>query len=179
MRAPNGDGFINAITTALKPWACPEAEVLAKVGELVTLLCKVVPEHFTREAIIKTREGARELNKTIDKLEKQLSRIQRHSPELRIRLPLIIPDFLRGLGQIRKACKEAEQAATKEDRRKRICVGTAIFLIEVYSTKAPTIMRTCEIAGWLYEAVTGEETNKTDFRWVCLDVLKQRRSKKI
>jgi len=176
--APNGDCFAIAITAALKPLRCTEAAALAAVREQVTLLGNVVPEHFTREAIIRTRQDARDLRKVVGKLKKQLDRIQQHSPELRIRLALT-PDFLGELDQIRRTCKQAELAASKEDRRKRICVETAIFLIEAYSKNDPTIMRPWEIAPWLYEAVTGEPSNRTDFRWLCQDILRQRRSKKI
>jgi hypothetical protein len=31
------------------------------------------------------------------------------------------------------------------------------------------------IAGWLYEAVTGLTPRKTDFRWLCQEILKQQK----
>src|SRR5262245_49686594 len=149
MRAPDQDtgratidDLAVTIADVLKPWRehgwqderrrYHQAEVSAAVLKQIKLLRAVVPEHFTREAVRKTRDDARDLVKTIKKLERQLNRIKWHSPELRIRLGLSEP-FLAELARLCDVCEEADQAAGKEDRCKRQCIQTAGHLIYVYS----------------------------------------------
>jgi hypothetical protein len=149
-------------------------EVLAVVREQISLLSATTPEHFTREAIRKTRDDARDLLKTIKRLEHQIGRIRRSSPELRIRLGLSgapPTTWCVDLAWMRAACEDAIRAASNEDRCKRRCVSTARFLIMVCSESEPTINFTNAIAGLLYAAVTGEKDQ--DFRWLCQQLLKQ------
>ena len=173
MRAPGSskatiDELISLIVDSLKPWRTAEREqVLAAIRKQTNLLRTVVQEHFTREAIRKTRADARDLSTTITQLEGQLTRIKASSPELRIRLGLSesLPSYLPDLRRQREICKEAEKAAGKEDRCKRICVDFAKTWIAVYSKDKATINRIADIASLLYEAVTGKKA-ETSFRWL-------------
>ena len=56
-----------------------------------------------------------------------------------------------------------------------MCVKTAWPLIAAHSEGRPTINHTNLIAGWLYEAETGLKPRKTDFRWLCQEILKQQK----
>jgi hypothetical protein len=171
VRAPGSskattDELINAIVDSLKPWTVEREQVLAAVREQTSLLRTVVQEHFTREAIRETRKGARGLIKTITQLDRQFTRIIKRSPELRSRLGLSdLPSYLADLYWVRGICKQADKAAGKEDRCKRICVDFAKTWIAVYSKDKATINRIADIASLLYEAVTGKKA-ETSFRWL-------------
>jgi len=175
------DELVAAVVDALKPWRGSQTETTAAVREQITLLRAVMPEHFTRDAIRRTRDDARDLIKTINKLERQLTRIKRSSPELRIRLGLSepLPWFFADLYWLREQCKTADKVAGKEDRSKRLCVDTAALLIQAYSTKTLTVDRTGEIASLLFQAATGLKPSKTDFRRLCQATVQRWKSKKI
>jgi hypothetical protein len=201
MRAPDqakatADELADAIVQALPPWR-PQlrgytqagepisksndelrAEASRVVCEQIDLLKAATPEHFTRAAVIRTRDDARALIKSLGTLKVQLKRIKRSSPELRIRLGGLLPTFLADLAWMHECCEDADRTADKENRCKRRCVETAGFLIKTYSSKRLTIERTSAIAGLLHEAVTGSKAGD-DLRWLCQPVVKRLKSKKI
>jgi hypothetical protein len=220
MRAPDPpkptiDDFVRSIVGSLKPWRPQlrqiktghlikktEAELRTQISdavcERVNLLHATAPEHFTSEARRRTRDDARDLIKTVKRLENQIKRIRQGSPELRIRLGLAPvssassfdgvttalvslshqPNLEADLAWLRATCAEAERgAADIKDQCKRLCVHTAWLLIARYSENEPTINRIGEVAALLHQAVTGLKPKKTDFRWLCQQMLRQLKSK--
>jgi hypothetical protein len=217
MRAPDTpkattDDFVCSIVESLKPWR-PQlrqieqktdtklhTEISGAICEHVNLLRATAPEHFTSEARRRTRDSAHDLIKTVKRLQDQLKRIRRSSPELRIRLRLapvssassfdgvtttfaVLPRLANldaDLAWLRETCWEAVRA-TKDtkDHCKRWCVQTAWLWIKLYSENDPTISRTGAVAALLYEATTGMKPKKTDFRWLCQQMLKRLKSKNL
>jgi hypothetical protein len=203
MRAPRSptttvDELVDTIVESFKPtdpsayfrWRKQgkEAEASAAVRREIDLLrrCRVV---FSTTARTRARDEAHDLIMTVKKLENQLKRIERESPGLfgwlglpascegmttiAWRMPNLRPD----IATLREASEEWVRFRGKQDDFKRMCVRFACVLIANYSENKPTINHTNLVAGLLYQAVTGLNP-KTDFLWLCQQILKHFRKPK-
>jgi hypothetical protein len=153
-----------------------EDEVQRWLSYHVELLREVVPQHFTRKAIKRTRADARSIIKMTKMLQGQ---IKNAAPELQLRWWPFLPEWFVKLNWLTKACAEADKASTDTtDRCKRLCVDEVWLLINYFSQRPATLERMGAIAGWLYEAVTGIKGAKKpkDFRYLCQQKLKRLRS---
>jgi len=174
---------VTAIVDALKPWQqrwCRE-EILADVETQIQRLRETVSKFFSRDSIIRTREDAREITKTIAKLQQQLSRA---SPELKMRFSHR-QNLPTELALLSDECKRAVASALTEGRKDQVkewCAQMAHVLTRKYSDKEPTSGSSSapfrNIAGLLYEAVrpvaasTRNHRKVPDLKRACDDVLK-------
>lgn len=151
----------NVITQSLKPWRDGEreAEISAFVNRHIGLLRLCVPEHFDRKAVRRTTADARRIIETADRLQKQ---IRAAAPEIRIRLDLggnWSPVFFSELERVRRECKAAVRRSLTDgrgDEVKQQCVTSAWMLIARFSQARPGGSLFREVAGQIYEALTGE-----------------------
>jgi hypothetical protein len=195
--------IIRDITNVLKPYRnrldgrhWQEDEVSEWWAKQIRLLRDVVPQHFTRKAIRRTRADARSIIKTVKLLQGQ---IKNAAPELHLRWksdllkPSIsepsdmgedvqtalfstasprLSELLAELNWLSDICAEADDAkADTTDQCKRQCVHTALISIGVFSQSPATIEGSGTISGWLYEAVTGIKDK--DFRYLCQQMIKR------
>ena len=208
-RDPGGDDeIVQAITDSLKPWApqkrqietgerAGEMETKSKTElqveiseavrkEIVYLQTTAVPDFYGREAIRNTRNDARDIIKSIDRIEKQLS-AKTLSPELRVRLGLHtsligspadianmpVPRLLDALKDVHDICQAADDNQPITDQVKFWCVGIAFRLVIRFSEDDPTAGSAdspyCAIAGLLYQSVTGKKHQQ--LRRICQKML--------
>jgi hypothetical protein len=167
--------IIRDVTDELKPYGnrlggqqWQEDVVSTWLSEHIELLREVVPQHFTRKAIRRTRADARNIVKTAKILRGQ---VKNAAPELQLRWWPRLPEWFAQLSWLSDTCAKADKKADGTDRCKRLCVDEASLLISYFSQKPATIERLGAIAGWLYEAVTGIKDK--DFRYLCQQKLKQ------
>ena len=198
------DGLVEAITNELKPWSPQrrqlktgfleeksKAEVMTEISNAVRgeidRLRQIVPDYFSRDAIKKTRDEARNIAASIDRVAEQLS-AKTLSPELRLRLGLDIPltgdpseitnmPVPRLLDALRAVCDLCQAAADNQpgaDQIKLWCVRVALNLVLRFSKNRPSagspLTCYCIIASLLYESVTGEKG--LPLRRICQDVLR-------
>ena len=141
------DELFKAIVEELKPFRSPwgaddfpsQEDVTIEVREQVAQLRQAVSDYFQRAAIVKTREDARNIDKTIAKLKQQLSKA---SPELQMRLKLPRrPKLFHELSTVQVECQTAEKSTLTEGRKdqvKRWCVQIAGNLMRRFSSKELT-----------------------------------------
>jgi hypothetical protein len=198
------DDLVEAITSALRPWAPQrkqlasgfiaeksEAEVTEELSAVVRgcidLLRQTVPDYFSRDAIRKTRDEARDIATAIDRVTELLS-AKTISPELRLRLgmdtPMTgdpaeitnrpIPRLLDALHTVRVHCQAGADNQPNADQVKLWCVRSALNLVLGFSECRPSAGSAktsyCVIASLLYESVTGEK--ELQLRRICQDVLR-------
>jgi hypothetical protein len=173
--------LIDTIVDELRPWT--EANSAETVRDAVTerldVLGDVVPNHFSREAIRRTRQGARALRDAIRQLEESLARAP---PELRMRLKLEpAPGWqhplLQELHRARNGCESAVDAAPSTDKVKEWCARVAFQLILKFSETKPTGTDESPfrvIAALVYEAITGEPDR--DLKRACDNHLREIRN---
>jgi hypothetical protein len=162
----------------VKPLILTHISVTRKKHQQNQWKCVVVPAHFSREAIIKTREDARAIKADIERLERKL---RFASPEMQLRLKLDPtpgwqPPLLIELAKARAECDRADAAAPQTDKTKEWCARTAFRIINKFSEKGPT--GTDEgpyrlIAMYLFEAVTKKAGH--DLKRDCFDHLRMMR----
>jgi hypothetical protein len=204
------DQIVEAIVEALKPWQLrqwagwlkledmSEAEVLTTIKNGIhrdiARLREVVPKYLSREAIRKTRNDAREIIKSIDKLTQRLT-AKTLSPSLQMHISIVeqpgppdptgpladlagnpAPRLLDALKKVRKVCKAADKTQPLADQVKASCASLAWRYVMQFSLERPTAgsedTKYCRIAGLLYESVSGKEHS---LRHICQDVLVLRR----
>lgn len=185
-RTPN-DEAVTAIVNDLKPWQrrWRREEISFGVSEQIERLKLTVTGFFDREAVIRTREGARDIIRTIDKLKQQLSKA---SPELQMRLKLppyrSESELLDELALVRDECEQAASSAITKGRKDRVkewCARIAHLLIRKYSNREPASGSSNapfrNITGLLYESVrpTAEQGTTPDLKRACDDVLRAAR----
>lgn len=143
---------------------------------VVRLLRRAAPEYLEREAIEKTRDDAREIEKLATKLSELLARTTL-APELRIRLGPNRHRLLADLEEIRRICGEAEKNQPGTDQLLLWCARIAYTLVYRFSEKMPTSGSPRSpyrvTASLLYEALTGEPGH--DLRRACDAYLKATR----
>ena len=204
IRPAMDDDLVEAITNALKPWAPQlrqlpsgfmeeksEAEVAAELSTIVRgcidRLRQTVPDYFSRDAIRKTRDEARDIAAAIDRVTELLS-AKTISPELRLRLgmdtPLTgdpseiinlpVPRLLDALHTVRVRCQAGADNQPNGDQVKLWCVRSALNLMLRFSKNNPSAGSAkspyCIIASGLYESVTGGK--ELQLRRICQDVLR-------
>ena len=171
--------LVQTIVETLKPWRAGIArkDIKSGISEQVDLLCNVIPEHFSRGAIQKTRDDACAVKTLILNLERKLNLA---SPELKMRLkidssPGWSPPLLVQLKTARDACEQAI-APRRKNEIKEWSVRTAYRIIRKYSENEPTGTDQGPfrvIAGLVYEIVTGtREKNGKDLKRACDSHLK-------
>jgi hypothetical protein len=171
--------LIQLIVQAIKPWneAYSEADVKKGVTDSLNLLCSTVPQNFSREAIKKTRQNARDVKAAAQQLERLLINA---TPEMKLWLKLDpVPASWRHpifaeLDSIKEQCSRAEAAQTRENNIHDWCARFGYRIVLKFSKDEPT--GTDEgpyrkVTMYLYEAVTGEPDR--DLRRACFDHLKQ------
>jgi hypothetical protein len=195
MHAPSksatDDEIARAIADALKPWKRQrrqietgprkgaiedksKAEVLAAISDAVCenilRLRETVPNFFDRKAIKKTRDDAREMLRSIDKVEEQLN-AKTLSPELRLRLSHV-PHLVDTLKAVREICEAGAENQPNADQVKLWCAQVAMNLVVKFSDENPSAgsarSKYCEITDLLYWAVTRK---KQSLRHICQDML--------
>jgi len=216
MRAPDrpdkamSDKLVDSIVESFKPadqltrrqWEREkQAAVEAVVREQINFLSKIAPVSLTTAARRETRNNADDLSKMAKKLENQLKRIERDSPELHMWLGLgsnigvaqsddgvttmlvstRLSNFGADLAWLREACGEAVRSNKgKQDELKRMCAKTACFLISAYSEHMPPKTKVTKRKATIHHAtvVAGllcqavtGRKPKTDFRWLCRQIL--------
>jgi hypothetical protein len=182
----NGGELVRKITGHLKPrrqqYSLPE--ILNAVSEQVRFLQDVFPSFYSREAIKKTRADAKLLCADIKRIE---GRIARASPELRMRLKLVMPPhqsetvshihpLLRELAIARQECSAAIEHATAKDRYKEWCARIAWHLVRRFSEREPGSSDNSpfrKITGLLYQVATGEADR--DLKRACDNMLRAAR----
>lgn len=204
VRPATDDDLVEAITKALKPWAPQrrqlasgfmeeksEVEVTAElstvVRECIGRLRQTVPDYFSRDAIRKTRDEARDIDAAIDRVTELLS-AKTISPELRLRLGMDtprtgdpaeitnmpVPRLLDALHTVRVRCQAGADNQPNADQVKLWCVRSALNLVLRFSECRPSAGSAkssyCVIASVLYESVTGEK--ELQLRRICQDVLR-------
>jgi hypothetical protein len=199
MHAPSksaaDDQIVEAIADALKPWKPQrqqietgtkagwivdksKAEVLATISDAVRedilRLRATVPNFFDRKAIKNTRNDARDILRSIDRLKRQLS-AKTLSPELRLRLSHV-PHLLDTLNAARELCRAADDNQPTADQVKLWCARVAMTLVLKFSDENPSAgsvrSKYCEISDLLYWAVTRK---KQSLRRICQDMMKRYR----
>jgi hypothetical protein len=176
------DDLVDSIVKELRPfrpqWTDDDVptmdEVRSAVHRQINFLLGVIPHFYDRDAIIKTRENARDLIGAIDELERKLLDA---SLELRMRLKLDLPSDIATdifgefqfrycrpalfdeLNSVRRECDIAIEQSLKSGRKdqvKRWCVKSGGLLILRYSKSKPTYSDDSKfprITGYIYEIV--------------------------
>jgi hypothetical protein len=216
-KAATDKEIVRDISEALKPWApqkrriesgkrkhemrsASATEVLAGISETVrneiAQLRTTTADFHNRSAIRKTRDDARDIIETVNRLEDQLSS-PTLSPEVRVRLGhhtsligargrdpggagienMPLPRLLAALETVRAICQAAAANQPAADQVKLRCARLALRLILQFSdlkenkpSAGSNGANLCRIAGLLYEGVTGER--EQSLRRVCQEVLR-------
>lgn len=193
-RATTEDQIVEAVVDALRPWkpqhrqietgrrageivAKADAEVLAHISDAVrseiVRFRTLVPDFFDRDAIRKTRDDARDIIKSVDRLKEHLL-AKTFSPELRMRLDVRRSRLLDALNEARDICQAADENQPQADQVKLWCAQIAIRLMLDFSLSRPAAgsgnTEYCRIASLLYESVTGDRDE--NLRHICQDVLR-------
>lgn len=186
------DEIVEAIVGALKPWkpqrrqikTSPKAgwiedkskaEMLATISDAVCedilRLRETAPNFFDREAIRKTRADAREMMRSIDQIEQQLS-AKTLSPELSLRLSHV-PHLSDTLKAAREICEAGDRNQPNGDQVKLWCAQVAMTLMLKFSDENPSAgsagSKYCEITDLLHWAIT---RRKQSLRRFCQDMMK-------
>jgi len=154
MRRPNETAAIaNDIADNLRPWK--KGRDRAEISDLVVLQIEsfknASDHHLNRDAVRRTRDNARDILKTIDRLDRQ---IKDSSPEMKLRLgartAVLVP--------LRRECEAAIRSSLADGRKDQVkewAVKLAGILTLKFSAKMSG-SRFRYIAGRLFESVTGE-----------------------
>jgi hypothetical protein len=170
--------LVQMIVDELNPWKedYPAEHIRDAVAQDINLLREVSEDHFSREAIRKTRDDARALKDEIERLEQML---RCASPELQLRLKLNpVPGWqnplFAELAAARQECDRAVAGAPQTDEVKKWCARTAFRTIRKFSLHEPTGTNEGPfrvITGHFYEAVTGKA--EQDLKRACDDHLRR------
>jgi len=132
---PKYDRTIAEIADELEPWQQPwrghREQVLRVIKDEIELVREDLTDH-ARDAIEKNRDNARDIIKSIDKLEKQLKKA-------RFLWWLSSPanPAIESLRRISVVCKNYTEP-NRQNYAKLYCARTAVCLIRLISEKSPT-----------------------------------------
>jgi hypothetical protein len=179
--------LIDQIVEAIKPWkeCYRRKEIRDEVAKVVEVLCRELPRNFSREAIRKNRDSARNIRVAANRLERTLGKA---TPEIKLWLKLDVPagwrhPLLIELSTVKEQCNRAEAAQPTSNEIAKWCARRAFHIVYKFSKNEPSGTAEgpyCVATRLLYEAVVPAEENETkrarrpghDFTRVCRAHLK-------
>jgi hypothetical protein len=142
MRSPaaNLTALVEDIVDNLRPWkdGLTKTEIGQFVADQIRAFRSASAAHLDRHAIQRTRDSARDILKTLDRLELQINRA---SPEMKIRLGAGTNVLKHRLAPFRRECEAAIRSSLTEGRKDQVkdwAAKIAWILVKKFSVNEAT-----------------------------------------